>query len=267
MQHENFRYGDPLIYNPFADRFEPMNNAPFHTPYYWLNVCTVLCLLLPVLAVFVRPASRKLSFLPVSLLFLLFLGVALVNNSWLAATASERAHLTTASFLLLSPLVLTFLPFFLDKPGKTDGLKRAIRVSHLVYLVSGMAIFISEGLTETSGSLVSGMGYLLVMLFSLPIFVRQVGDAVHKRQENGKAFMIASIVFSFACYILFFLLDFVRSAGMRTSDLFLLFQLATIFFSLLMTVGILLYKPLVIESPSPKTVKIPMLTEWEEFKS
>ena len=77
--------------------------------------------------------------------------------------------------------------------------------------------------------------------------------------------MIASIVFSFACYILFFLLHFVPSAGMRTSDLFLLFQLATIFFALLMTVGILLYKPALAKSPAPKADKIPMLTEWEEY--
>jgi hypothetical protein len=242
-----------------------MNNAPFHSPYALLNLCTAICLFLPVLAVFARPASRKLSFLPVSVVFLLFLGVTLVNNLWLAVEEAARVHLTTASFLLLSPLVLGFLPFFLDKPGKGAGMKRAIRISLLAYLLSGLVIFVMQGLTKTTGSMFSGMGYLLVMLFYLPIFVRQVGDSVHKRHENGKAFMIASIVFSFACYILFFLLHFVPSAGMRTADLFLLFQLTTMFFALLMTAGILLYKPAEIESPAPKADKMPMLTEWEEF--
>jgi hypothetical protein len=244
-----------------------MNYAPFHTPYAFLNLCTVIFLCMPALAVLARAETRKVYFVPVPIVFLLFLAVAIVNNSWIDTNDSLRNHLTAASFLMLSPLVLGFLPFFIDKAGRITRLKPAIQISLIGYLLSGLIVFTTEGLTENTGSMVSGTGYLLVMLFSLPIFVRQVGDTVHKRNENGKAFMIASIVFSFACYVLFFLLHFVPSAGMQTNDLFLLFQLTTIFFALLMTVGILLYKtPPVVEPPAPKADKLPMLTEWEDFK-
>ncbi len=242
-----------------------MNYAPFHTPFALLNLCTVICLSFPLLAALLRPATRKIHFLPVILVFLLFLGTALVNNDWLFAPENVRTSLTAISFLLLSPLVLGFLPFFRDKPKTGTEFWRATRFSLPAYLVIAIVTFLRQGLTETSGSLVSGLGYLLVMLFSVPIFVRQVGYAVRKRHENGKAFMIASIVFSFACYILFFLLHLVPSAGVQHADLLLLFQLATILFAVLMSVGILLYKPAVVEIPAPKADKIPMLTEWEEF--
>jgi hypothetical protein len=242
-----------------------MNDVPFHTPFDVLNLCTAICLSFPLLAALVRPVTRKIHFLPVTLVFLLFLGTALVNNGWLAAPESFRTLLTALSFLLLSPLVLGFLPFFLDNSNTGKEFLRATRLSLPAYLLIAVVIVVRQGLTETTGSLVSGLGYLLVMLFSVPIFVRQVGYAVRKRHENGKAFMISSIVFSFACYILFFLLHLVPSAGVQQADLLLLFQLATILFAVLMSVGIILYKPAVIEIPVQKADKLPMLTEWEEF--
>jgi hypothetical protein len=243
-----------------------MNNTLFHTPYFLLNYITVLILFLPAIAILLNRACRKARFLPVAVVFLLFLGSALLNNG-MPNLGQEAADLaTTLALMLHAPLTLAFLLFFAGGEAGSDGLKRAIRVSLAFYLASGIGVFAWYGLDTRSGAIITGLGFLLVLAFSLPIFFRQIRDSINHRIETGKAFMISAIVFSFGCHGLIFLMYTAFSSMVRQDELFLLFQLTTILFSLLMTTGLLLYKPYAkTEAPSKKTSKVPMLTEWEEY--
>jgi hypothetical protein len=243
-----------------------MNNTLFHTPYFLLNFITILILFLPVIALLINRECRKPRFLPVAAVFLLFLASALLNND-LPNMGQDVADLATIFALMLhAPLTLAFLLFFVsDQPGRI-GLKKSIRVSLAFYLAAGIGIFALEGLDARSGALTTGLGFLLVLMFSIPIFFRQIRDSIHKRIETGKAFMISAIVFSFGCHGLIFLMYTAFNSVVKQEELFLLFQLTSILFSLLMTAGILLYKPTKqAEAPVKKASRIPMLTEWEEY--
>lgn len=243
-----------------------MNNTLFHTPYLLLNSITILILFLPLIAMLINRACRKPSFLPVATVFLLFLASALLNNGLPNMGQAVANMATTFALLLHAPLTLAFLLFFVrDQPGR-DGLTRAIRVSLISYLAVGIGIFAWDGLDARSGAITTGLGFLLVLIFGVPIFFRQIRDTVQKRIETGKAFMISAIVFSFGCHGLIFLMYSAFSSVVKQDELFLLFQLTTILFSLLMGTGLLLYKPSVPgDAPVKKVSKIPMLTEWEEY--
>lgn len=244
-----------------------MNNAAFHSPYFFLNVLTMLSLIMPVVAVCWNSCTRKNpEFLNIIAVFLLFLSVALVNNGIIPVGPAARDIILLITFLSFAPLTLAFLPFFLQKEGRQAGWRKAIWVSLTGYLATGIAVFAMGQLDETNGSLITAMGYLLVLVFSLPIFFQQVQASVHKRLNPGKAFMITAIVFSFACYILVSLMHLTVENTMQAGELFMLFQMASLFFGVLMTIGIFLYKP---EDPEKtadkKVVRLPMLTEWEEY--
>jgi hypothetical protein len=199
-------------------------------------------------------------------IFSLFLVSSLFNNQVTDLGDNAARLASSASFLFLSPLALSFLQFFLDEPDSSHGLKRAIRISLLFYLLAGLGIFIWKGLDEMSGALAIGLGFLLVLMFSMPIFLRQIRISIHQRKDSGKAFMITSIVFSFACYGLIFLMYAALQSVERRAELLLLFQLITMLFALLMTAGIILYNPAVSSTATgKKTSRIPMLTEWEEY--
>ncbi len=243
-----------------------MNNTLFHTPYFLLNYITILILYLPVIGLLINRECRKPRFLPVGGVFLLFLASALLNNGLPNMGQAVADLATTFALMLHAPLTLAFLLFFVsDQPGH-GGLKKSIRISLAFYLVAGIAIFAWDGLDARSGALTTGLGFLLVLMFSIPIFFRQIRDSIHNRIETGKAFMISAIVFSFGCHGLIFLMYTGFSSMVRQDELFLLFQLTTILFSLLMTAGILLYKPTQqAEAPVKKASRIPMLTEWEEY--
>lgn len=244
-----------------------MNNAAFHSPYFFLNVLTMLSLIMPVVAICWNPCSRKNpQFLNIVAVFLLFLAVALVNNDILPLGPDASEIILTITFLSFAPLTLAFLPFFLGKEGRHAGWRRAIWVSLLGYLATGVAVIAIDQLNEVNGSMITAMGYLLVLVFSLPIFFQQVQASVHKRLNPGKAFMITAIVFSFACYILVSLMHLTVENTMQAGELFMLFQMASLFFGVLMTIGIFLYKPDQPEIPKEKkVVRLPMLTEWEEY--
>ena len=244
-----------------------MNNAAFHSPYFFLNVLTMLSLIMPVVATYWNPCSRKNpQFLAIISVFLLFLSVALVNNGLIRVGPEAGDFMLLITFLSFAPLTLAFLPFFLGTEGNQGGWRKAIWVSLVGYLAIGIAVTATGQLDEANGSLVNAMGYLLVLVFSLPIFFRQVRASVHKRLNPGKAFMITSIVFSFACYILVSLMHLSVENSMQAGELFMLFQMASLFFGVLMTIGIFLYKPEDPEKPTDKkVVRMPMLTEWEEY--
>jgi hypothetical protein len=244
-----------------------MNNAAFHSPYFFLNVLTMLSLIMPVVAVYSNACSRKNpQFLNIVAVFLLFLSVALVNNGILSVGPAFSEIILMVTFLCFGPLTLAFLPFFLSKEGRHAGWRRAIWVSLLGYLATGVAVIALNQLNEVNGSMITAMGYLLVLVFSLPIFFQQVQASVHKRLNPGKAFMITAIVFSFACYILVSLMHLTVENTLQAGELFMLFQMASLFFGVLMTIGIFLYKPDQPEKPAEKkVVRLPMLTEWEEY--
>jgi hypothetical protein len=242
-----------------------MNNTLFHTSYHLLNLLTILVLTLPVMTLLLRKKCWKPHFLPIASIFLLFLASSLLNNGMPDLGEHTAGLASTASFLFLSPLALYFLLFFLNNPERPD-FKKAVKISLFFYLLTGLSLFFWRGLDETSGMLTTGLGFLLVLLFSVPIFLRQIRTSIHKRTDTGMAFMITSIVFAFSCYTLIFLMQFVAGPGKRQEELFLLFQLITIFFALLMTTGIALFKPSVpVREPDTKSKRIPMLTEWEEY--
>lgn len=243
-----------------------MKNSLFYTDYYWLNLLTPLVLLMPILAILLNPGVRKKSIIPLALMFAIFMAISLLNADLLGYFPSLKNWLVIGGFMLMAPLTLLSLEFF--RAGSSFGLRfqKSLRVTLLMFLLAGAGILVRQGLDEISGFMIVGTGVLLVLLFYLPVFYRQIRTTIQKRSETGKAFMIAAVVFAFGSYFLVFLMNIWLQNKVRLSDSFLLFHLIIILFSLLFTTGCLLYKvPASNPAPARQKSKIPLLTEWEDL--
>jgi hypothetical protein len=243
-----------------------MKNSLFYTEYFWLNLLTPILLLLPILSILLRKELRTKTLIPLAMMFAIFMGISLLNDDLIGQFPQVKTALVIAGFLLMGPLTLMSMEFFRKDSTLGPRFRRALWVTLLMFVLAGSGMLIGQGLDTLTGFMVVGTGIILVMLFYLPLFYHQIRVTIQKRSETGKAFMISAVVFSFGSYLLVYLMNILLQDKVKLSDSFLLFHVVILLFSLLFSVGCMLYKPPV-KNPevSTKKTKIPLLTEWEDL--
>lgn len=238
-----------------------MKNELFHAGSHWLNLFSMFILVVPLVIMLFKKSSWNIYFLPLTLCFLLLLGTGLINNEFISPDKKTSNFFISSSIVFQAPLILIFLNYF----SLTPDLKKALHVSLLSYLIGGGALLAIKGLNGETIALTLGVGLSLVLIYGLIIFFRQIKESIHKRRETGKAFMISAIVFAYSCYLFIYLMNFVLHSNEK-NEVVLLFQLATIISTLLMSIGLLININTPIETKEvKKSSKLPMLTEWEEY--
>jgi drug/metabolite transporter (DMT)-like permease len=240
-----------------------MKNALFNTGNIWLGLLSTFILLVPIILMLIKRSSWNTWFIPLVVCFLLLFCTGLINNEFIDFGEKSNAAIVTSSIVFQAPLIIIFLNYF----GLNPEMKKAIQVSLLSYLIGGAVFLTINGLNGHTIGLILGTGISLVLIYGIIIFIRQIKESIHTRKETGKAFMISAVVFAYACYFFIYLMNFVFDSSEK-KEIILLFQLATIASTILVSIGILLNVKNSDEKPAEiKVNKLPMLTEWEEYKT
>ena len=240
-----------------------MKNELFRSGIRWVSFISTFILLLPLITIFIKRTTWNKSFIPFAGCFILMFCIGLINNEYINFGEEVNDVFITTSIILQAPLILLFLNYFILNPE----LKKAIRVSLLTYLIGGAVFLVFKPINSQTIGLLLGAGLTLVLIYSLIIFLRQIKESIHSRRETGKAFMISAIVFAYACYLFIYLMTYIFNSTEK-KEIIMLFQLATIVSTLLVSFGLLIdiTRPTLI--PEEKKIKkLPMLTEWEEYTS
>ncbi len=238
-----------------------MKNELFNTGNIWLNLISTFILLVPVISMLLKKSTWNKNFIPLAVCFILLLGTGLINNDFINLGENANTVFITASVVFQIPLILLFLNYFNLNPE----LKKAVRVSLLAYIIGGTLFLSVKGVNSHTIGLLLGTGLSLVLIYGLIIFFRQIKESVHNRRETGKAFMISAVVFAYACYLFIYLMSYVFHSK-ENMEIKLLFQLATIISTLLVSTGLLINVNTPVEIPVEKKMSnLPMLTDWEEY--
>jgi hypothetical protein len=210
----------------------------------------------------IKRTSWSVWFYPLVGCLLLLFSTGLINNRFLNFGEKINAVIIIISIVFQAPLIIIFLNYF----ELSQDMKKAIRVSLISYFTGGIGFLVINGINGQNIGLLLGTGIALVLLFGLIIFIRQIKKSIHSRKETGKAFMISAVSFAYACYFFIYLMNFVLDS-IEKKEIALLFQLATIVSTMLLCIGILLNdKKLSDKSTEIKVPKLPLLTDWEEYK-
>ena len=238
-----------------------MKNELFNTGNIWLNFISTFILLVPVISMLFKKSTWNKNFIPLAVCFLLLLCTGLINNDLINLGENANTIFITASIIFQAPLILMFLNYF----QLNADLKKAVRVSLLAYMIGGTLFLSVKGVHAETIGLILGSGLFLVLIYGLIIFFRQIKESIHGRRETGKAFMISAVVFAYACYLFIYLMSYVFHTREKT-EIILLFQLATIISTLLVSIGLLINVNTPVEIPVEKKMSnLPMLTDWEEY--
>lgn len=238
-----------------------MKNELFNTGNIWLNFISTFILLIPVISMLLKKSTWNKNFIPLAICYILLLCTALINNDFINLGEIANTLFITACVVIQAPLILLFLNYFQLNPD----LKKAVRVSLLAYILGGTLLLTVKGVNSKTIGLLLGTGLSLVLLYGLIIFFRQIKESVHNRRETGKAFMISAVVFAYACYLFIYLMSYVFHSK-ENMEIKMLFQLATIISTLLVSIGLLINVNTPVEIPVEKKMSnLPMLTDWEEY--
>jgi cellulose synthase/poly-beta-1,6-N-acetylglucosamine synthase-like glycosyltransferase len=135
------------------------------------------------------------------------------------------------------PLILTAMLMFCSEKWK----QRVILTTIICFAVYEMLILLQYKLDPTSSKYIMGPGILLVLFYSLYLFIINIKNTIVQGKGLGKTLMITSILFAYGCYFLVYLFAYIQKTTNK-GDVFIIYYLASIIFSVLMSAGLIWVK-------------------------
>ena len=148
------------------------------------------------------------------------------------------------------PLMLTALLFFCPSKQKQNTI-RVLTYIFIAYEVIITAIF---GFNRTSVSYILGPGIAMVLMYSGYLFIRQVKFSIYHGKNHGRMLMLSSIFFVYACYFLIYFFHYIQKTP-YTSDVMMLYFIASIISSIVMATGLHLMRKRMKELESLKITR------------
>jgi len=200
---------------------------------YWLGVFSILCMLLPIVMILLKKKFKAGS-IALSIYFLFtfiynFLYIVFPNTP---VKAMRVIGVTTN--LLDAPLMLLFLQHFTH----SERIRRRIKFTMILFIAFEITILILYGFGKTAITIFSGPGLLLVFYFSFILFSRHVRIVNTQKVDVARIIMISSILFAYGIFIMLYLFFYVMNTP-NTEDALLIYYLATIIASLLLSLGLM----------------------------
>ena len=154
-----------------------MKNDLFHAGNTWLNLISILILILPIIALGIKKNTWNPNFIFLAGCFAFLLCISLINNGFLVLDEKTKTILITMGIIFQAPLVMLFLNYF----AKNPEFKRAHNVSLLMYLLGGTLLLTFQGINTETISILIGTGLFMVLIFGLVIFFGQIKTSIQKR--------------------------------------------------------------------------------------
>ena len=148
------------------------------------------------------------------------------------------------------PLLLTALLFFCPNKQK----KKIITALTLSFIVYEFAVTCIHGFTHEAIVYIKGPGLCLILVYTFFLFVWQVKFSIMHGKNQGRTFMLASLLFAYACYALIYYFNYIQKTPYK-DDTRLLYYISFFIASNLMGIGLHLMRKRIKELQSLKVTR------------
>jgi hypothetical protein len=215
-----------------------------------LGAACIICYLLPVVVILYNQyfTHRSLAAL------LIYYSIAMIDNllgeGYIPSTPGISKFVGLLDNYLDVPLMLTGLLFFC--PGRQG--KKKIQTLTLVFIAYELVITCIYGFSRNAIIYIMGVGVCVVVVYSSYLFVRQVKFSIFHGKNYGRVLMLSAVLFGYSCYLLIYYFHYIQKTPYR-SDVFMLYYISSIIFSVLMALGLQLMRVRMKELESVKTTR------------
>jgi hypothetical protein len=202
-----------------------------------LGIVSTVAFFIPALIILSSRLLINISLVAIVIYFLMVMTHNLMSENIIIVSKDTRTNFAVINNYLDVPLMLTSMLMFCTEKWK----HRLIVTSIICFVVFESIILFQYKLLPISSKYIMGPGILLILIYSLYLFINNIKNTIVQGKGVGKTLMITSILFAYGCYFLVYLFAFVQKTSNR-ADVFIIYYLASIIFSILMSAGLIWVK-------------------------
>ena len=204
-----------------------------------LGIISAIAFLLPALIILSSRLLINISLLALVIYFLMVMTCTLMLVDIIVVSSDIRRNFGVINNYLDVPLMLTGMLMFCPEKWK----QRLIVTSIIAFVAYELIIVFQYQLDPVSSKLIMGPGIILVLGFSLYLFIGNIKNTIVQGKGVGKTLMVTSILFAYGCYFLVYLFAYIYVQNSSSkSDVFIIYYVASIIFSVLMSAGLIWVK-------------------------
>jgi len=198
-----------------------------------IGLLSTLALFMPILFILVFRLGIYRSFPALFVYYLLIFAYNLFVLQYIPVSKSFLHYAGATNNFLDTPLMLFFLSYLaVSKP-----LCKAIRVLIVVMLVFTAIMIPIFGYNNTTSTYVLGPGMLLTLGLTAYFSWLHIKIAVRRPRTMGKAIISCSLLFSYGCYALLFVVHYILKDE-HMADSLLVYYTSTLLSSIFLAAGI-----------------------------
>lgn len=209
-----------------------------------IGFISTVALFLPVIAIIAFRLTTHKSFIPLLVYYTSAFVYNLFTNGYIQTDSQVVKYWGIANNMMDAPLMLLYMTYF--RPSRR--FYRSILKTIGVYLVFEFAVLAIKGINQESLTITLAPGLLIVFFLWISFFVKLARQAIENRKATGKAFVAASLVFAYGCYLFIYLMYYVFKTHIENgvvnvdyvSDTFLVFYLGSALSSFLLFTGLIM---------------------------
>ena len=202
-----------------------------------LGIISAIAFFLPVLIILSSRLLINISLLALVIYFLMVMTYNLMVVNVIVVSKEVQRHFGVINNYLDVPLMLTAMLMFCSEKWK----QRVIITSILCFAAYEIIILFQFKLHQNSSIYIMGPGIIMLLVYSLYLFVINIKNTIVQGKGVGKTLMITSILFAYGCYFLVYLFAYVQKTSNR-ADVYIIYYLTSIIFSVLMSAGLIWVK-------------------------
>ena len=181
--------------------------------------------------------------------FILFLDNLMAEN-FLPVSPSFSKSFGILNNFLDTPLMLTALLFFCPSKSK----QKYLQIITAAFLLYEILVIMTRGFRPESIIYVMGPGILIILSYSLFLFIRQVKFSIMHGKNQGRTVMLAAIVFMYASYAFIYYLYYIARTPFK-QDVIVLYFIASALSALIISVGLHMMRKRMRELHALKTTR------------
>lgn len=213
------------------------------------GVSSLLCFSLPVLVILLFRLYRHASLIALMAYYALTILHCVTAESVPPVPDFKNGWDVAYSYIEI-PLMLTSLLFFC--PAKARQQKIHLLIALFVAFEMGVALCV--GFTPIASMYITAPGLLMVVGYSMFLFLRQAKFTMIHGKNGGRVLMLGGILFSYTCYLFVFYAYFIEGSPDIAGIYYLYFVSSTVA-SLLVAFGLFLMRHRVRELQELKVVR------------
>ena len=204
-----------------------------------LGILSAIAFLLPALIILSSRLLINISLLALVIYFLMVMTCTLMSINIIVVSNEMRRNFGVINNYLDVPLILTGMLMFCPEKWK----QRLIVTSILTFVAYELIIVFQHQLHPVSSKLIMGPGIILVLAYSLYLFISNIKNTIVQGKGVGKTLMITSVLFAYGCYFIVYLFAYIFvENNSNKGDVFIIYYVASIIFSVLMSAGLIWVK-------------------------